>query len=675
MLKRSFLLLVVWGISISNTYSQNSTIDSLKNVYITSKNDVDKANALVRITFFYLYVNIDSSEHYANLCKKLSESINYHEGIANTEINIGNIYNLRGNYNIAMQHFLKAISIGEEHNIEQTMVWGYANIGIIYLYQRKYDLAIEYTKKSLEHAIKIGDVESIGNSYNNLGEILNYQKKYDEAIIWYKKSLQHNIANGNSLSFKAMNLLNIGDVYLKTQVLDSASYYFTNAQSIAQQIGDSRSLAICQYGIAKIDSTNGNYSEAIRKATEGLENAQKIGSIEEIRNISRLLYGLSKKLNKPVDALKYFEIYSNANNTIFNLEKSKEIVELQAEYDINQKNKEIELQNEKLKKQKIFLTSSILVISLLILLAFQLFFYQRRVKRANQLLTKQKDEILLKNALITSQKDEIEAQRDEIVLQKSVIELKNKNLTDSISYAQRIQGALLGRFSNKTNEIKEHFIFYKPKDIVSGDFYYIRETDDYLVFAAADCTGHGVPGAFMSMLGITLLDEIFAHTKPSTAAEVLEELRIKVKAALNQTIIHSQTRDGMDIALCLISKKTKQLQYAGAYQPLLHIRNGEMAEYKGTRCPVEIHIKEFPFENYLVNTQPNDVFMIFSDGFADQIGGLSKQKLKLNEFKKILVEFHSKPFAEIPSNLEKRISEWRSNNDQTDDILVMGFKL
>jgi len=657
-----------------NVNAESRTIDSLKNVYFNSKTDVDKAKSLVRLTYFYLYVNIDSSFYYAEISKEISERCNYFEGVANTEINIGNIYNLKGNYAQAMQHFLKAIEIGEKYNLKQSLDWGCLSIGAIYLYQRKYSLALEYTQKSLKYATEINNNESIGNCYNNIGEIYNYQKKYKEALDWYKKAYSHNLKNSGSLDFLAMNLLNIGDVYLKTHVYDSAKVYFDQALKIAIKINDTRSHSICLYGEAVIDSTNGRYHEGFDKALVSLKMAKKIGSIEEIRNSSRLLYGLSKGLNDPTKALEFFEIYTNANNTIFNLEKSKEIVELQAEYDINQKNKEIELQNEKLKKQKVFLFSSILVISLLLILAALLIIYQRKISRSNRLLTIQKDEILQKNVLITSQKDEIEAQRDEIVRQKNVIEHKNKNLTDSISYAQRIQGALLGRSLNQIERIKEHFIYYKPKDIVSGDFYYIKDTADYTVIAAADCTGHGVPGAFMSMLGMTLLNEIFSHSHPNSASEILEELRGKLKLALNQTIFLSDTRDGMDIALCLVSKKENIIHYSGAYQPLLQIRNKEIIEHKGTRCPVGIHIKEFPFENHIIDTKPNDVFFIFSDGYADQVGGRN-QKFKLNEFKKLLLELHKTTFDNIPVQLDQQIKSWQMGNDQTDDMLVIGFKM
>ena len=678
MIRYKFLgLYILIGIMVflnHNVLGESKEIDSLKSIYVNSKNDLDKANALVRLSYFYLYVNTDSSLYYCELTKQLSEKINYQEGIANSEINTGNIYNLKGSYAIAMQHFLKAIEIGEKNNLKQTLVWGYANIGLIYLYQRKFKQAEEFTNKSLDKALELQDHESIANSYNNLGEIYNYQKIYNDALKYYIKSYKYNLEHNGSFSFKAMNLLNIGDVYLKTQQYDSSKVYFQKAKEIATTIEDTRSISICLYGLAVIDTTNHCIQDGYDKALLSLKLAQKINSIEEIRNSSKLLYELAKRRHDPVSALNFFEIASNANNTIYNLEKAKEIVELQAEFDINQKNKEIELQNEKLKKQKVFLFSSILVMVLLILLVFLLYFYQRKTKRINMLLTKQNDEILHKNKVITAQMDEIEAQRDEIIKQKTIIEFKNKNLTDSINYAQKIQGVLLSKSMIIPKPINDIFFYYQPKDIVSGDFYYLKELDDFIVLAVADCTGHGVPGAFMSMLGMTLLNEIFLHSKPSNAAVVLEELRQKVKIALNQTVFKTETKDGMDIALCMIDKNSDQIQYAGAYHPLILIRNGELIEHKATRNPVGVHIKEFPFENNIIKYQSNDIFYAFSDGFSDQVGGLSKQKFRLAEFKNLLVQIHQLPMSEQQNQLQNRLVAWKMDIDQTDDILVVGFK-
>jgi len=376
-------------------------------------------------------------------------------------------------------------------------------------------------------------------------------------------------------------------------------------------------------------------------------------NLNVIKNYQNISIAYEKWGKKDV-ALYYHKKYSTLKDSIFNEEKHFQIAELQTLYETEKKEQQIAINNIQIEKyqsvsllQRYLIAAFVLAFILASGIALLALKWYKIKKSDNKLLSEQ----------------------------KQIIEFKNTQITDSINYARRIQSALLGRSMENIGHIKEYFIFYRPKDIVSGDFYYIKDTDEYTVIAASDCTGHGVPGAFMSMLGMTLLNEIFSHSHPNTASEILERLREKVKQALNQTIFHSDTRDGMDIALCLVAKNGNQIQYAGAYQPLIQIRNSEIIEYKGTRCPVGVHIKEFPFENHIIETQPNDIFFLFSDGYADQVGGIGKQKFKVSEFKKLLIEFHQKPFDEIPSHLEKRITSWRMGNDQTDDMLVIGFKM
>ena len=305
------------------------------------------------------------------------------------------------------------------------------------------------------------------------------------------------------------------------------------------------------------------------------------------------------------------------------------------------------MQNIKLDKNKSIQRLLILAFVLASTLAFFSFRWYRIKKRDNQLLSEQ----------------------------KRLIEQKNTQITDSINYAKRIQGVLLGKSSALPKSVKDLFILYQPKDIVSGDFYFIKEYQSYTVVAAADCTGHGVPGAFMSMLGVTLLNEVFTYSNPKTAADVLEELRIKVKEALNQTEYKTEAKDGMDIALCIIDKTNNKLQFSGAYNSLYMIRDGEMTEFKAIRNPVGVHMKELPFQNEVIEFKPNDQFYIFSDGYADQVGGFSQQKFKIVEFRKLINSICYLPMNEQASKLESTIQIWKGNADQTDDMLVVGFKL
>jgi len=272
--------------------------------------------------------------------------------------------------------------------------------------------------------------------------------------------------------------------------------------------------------------------------------------------------------------------------------------------------------------------------------------------------------------------EEIESQRDEILVQRDEILRHKDEITDSINYASRIQKAVLPLRDHFDKVFSDHFILYKPRDIVSGDFYWIAEDEDKLYFTAADCTGHGVPGAFMSMLGVASLNEIFGNENNHlTASRILNLLREKIKFSLHQTGKEGENKDGMDMALCIFHKKKKRIEYAGAYNPLYLIRNGELIEYKADRMPIGIyHIEKESFTNHDIEVKEGDVIYIFSDGYVDQFGGPGQTKFKTANFKKLLLEINEKPMKEQQQILDERFARWKGDLDQIDDVIVIGIR-
>jgi serine phosphatase RsbU (regulator of sigma subunit) len=270
---------------------------------------------------------------------------------------------------------------------------------------------------------------------------------------------------------------------------------------------------------------------------------------------------------------------------------------------------------------------------------------------------------------VVRQKEEIEKQRDEIAE-------KNQSITDSIEYASRIQKAVLPSNEFAKEILPEHFILFRPRDIVSGDFYWMTRKDNLLVVIAADCTGHGVPGAFMSMLGVSFLNEIVNRHEITTAGAILTQLRADVKKTLGQEGKEGEAKDGMDIALCIVDLDHMKLQYAGAYNPFYLFRNNELLEIKADRMPIGIYVKEKEsFTNNEIDLHKNDVFYIFSDGFQDQFGGEDGQKYKTKNFKQLLLEIHNKPMAEQREILNTTIDQWRGKWEQVDDIIIMGVRI
>jgi serine phosphatase RsbU (regulator of sigma subunit) len=246
----------------------------------------------------------------------------------------------------------------------------------------------------------------------------------------------------------------------------------------------------------------------------------------------------------------------------------------------------------------------------------------------------------------------------------------------SLQYAGMIQNALMPDKAILSGLFKDYFVLFLPKDIVSGDFYYSYANTDYICIAAGDCTGHGVPGALMSILGISFLNEILQCRSNIKANRVLNLMREKVMIALHQTGTCSETKDSIDIALCLLEIKTGVMQFSGAGRPLIMIRDKELFEYKPDKMTIGIDMfNEKAFKNNLISTKPGDSFYLFSDGYSDQFGEKTKKKFKHIHFKEILESFAGMPMIKQKEELENSFNDWKGNCQQIDDILVFGFKI
>jgi len=261
--------------------------------------------------------------------------------------------------------------------------------------------------------------------------------------------------------------------------------------------------------------------------------------------------------------------------------------------------------------------------------------------------------------------------------QKEEIEEQKKHIMDSIYYARRIQNAILPSFSLIDNYLKEYFILYLPKDIVSGDFYWMHGADDIFMIAAVDCTGHGVPGAFMSIVGFNQLNYAVNVKNARSAGSIMDELNAGVITTLNENNSDSSIKDGMDMALCIFDLKEKHVEFAGANNPLLIISNGEVTNYKGDRFPIGAYegTNQQPFRNNEIDVKDGDCLYLFSDGYADQFGGPDNKKFMFRRFQELLLEVHKHPMAEQKEILFQRLNDWRGCNEQVDDILVIGVRV
>ncbi|HAM99481.1 MAG TPA: hypothetical protein DCQ26_12810 [Marinilabiliales bacterium] len=353
---------------------------------------------------------------------------------------------------------------------------------------------------------------------------------------------------------------------------------------------------------------------------------------------------------------------SEANQVAWNMIEQQKI-------EIEQRNKELELAFKKssiqhIKLQKIF---------------YQNEMQRKELEQALIEIQKKNEELATQNEEISTQRDQIELQNEEIQSQRDFAILQQEEIRDNLLYASRIQQALLPPKYLMEQLLPEHFVLNRPKDIVSGDFYWISQNRFKTIVAVADCTGHGISGAMMSMLGTAFLNEIINRNDITNSAQILDQLRERIIISLHQENENNSlefSRDGMDISLCIIDIVDNTLEFSGANNPLYLVRDQELMELKADKIPIGIH--EFcnePYATQKLELKGKDEIYLFSDGFADQFGGSKGKKMKYTRFKQIILESASVPFHQKEWALDTAFNEWKGNQEQIDDVLVLGFKI
>lgn len=552
---------------------------------------------------------------------------------------------------------------------------------------------------------------------NNLTQQANYLNKiayiywenelYNQAIDYFTESLNLNGQIKNQNAIKSL-YYNIGLIYSDQENYHLALENFDKGLLIAKQLNQKEGIytgLINKAGALKnIQQSN----KAVPALLEALDYAKELNNLKLIRTTYGMLSENYELLNDSENTMKYFELFASVDKHIKTeqikeieqrtkeIAQTAEIDKIKSQKELNAKRKELDKTRKSLKETEEITKQQQLQLDLkelairekevqlkneklirygisaffvaMLLFAILIFRQFKLNKKKNQQLAEQ-------NIKISQQKEELEAQRDLAHKQKTAI-------TDSIRYAQRIQSALLPPESYIKRNLPDHFILYKPRDIVSGDFYWMMNKDDKIIIAAADCTGHGVPGAFMSMLGIAFLNEILTkiienkHVYSLQANEILNQLRTYIIDSLHQTGDANESKDGIDMAICIIDPENHKLQYAGAHNPLYLVQKGELKITKGDRMPVGIHKNaHVSFTNHEIDINEDDLIYLFSDGYYDQIGGPDKRKFMSRNFQNLILDIYKKPLLMQKEILDSTFEKWKGEGMQLDDILVIGVKL
>lgn len=695
-----------------NYYNKSVDIDQ----ELGDKKGVSKSLNNIGNVHYYLG-NYSNAIEFFEKSLSISLEIDDKSGISGCYLNIGSIYDEQGNYQAALENYFKTLKIDEELGNKHGMIQVYNSIGLVFKSMKEYNRGLEYFNKSLEIGEAISDLRGSSYALNNIGlcyvemasEVVNRNTKNDlflKALNFFTKSMEINLQMDNKRGVSA-SYNNMGMVYQHLGDYKKAIESYQHALDINAEIGAVSGIGTASINIATLyttlaDSTAKSKSEKqsyYNKAYDYSMRAYKFSvegnTLPLMSSASKNLMTLNKKQGKFQNALKFAEIYISTRDSMFREEKTKAITEMQTKYETEKKQQEIEKQQLVIEKQEVenrrqrnirnfFIAGSLL----LALLAFAIFRGYQQKKRSNAIITE-------KNVLLEQANEEIAAQRDLVTEQKEHIETIHEELTSSIRYAKRIQGAVLPAPNQMEELLRDHFILFKPKDIVSGDFYWATKVRQWLIFCVADCTGHGVPGAFMSMLGVSFLNDIVHKENVTSASEVLNHLRTSIIGALKQLGDGSEQKDGMDMGLCVIDIETRKMQFAGGYNPCWIVPNPEIADpriiepkgeedsaepsnviqLKPDKMPIAIHKHMEPFTNHLVQLYPGDQVYLMSDGFQDQFGGPQGKKFMVKNLRELLVANASLPMHQQCEALERTLEDWKNGAEQVDDVTILGFRL
>lgn len=620
-----------------------------------TQDDTIKVNVLLNASLGYESINRLKAFDYTKKALKISEELKDQNKIGSSLNHLGDLYWYSGDYTSASTCYFKALKIFEGQNDMSAISDCYRNIGWIYQGQDNYDLTIQYYKKALDINLKYGYKRKLISNYDDLGIVEKLKGNYKEAIVFCKKaiSLSKELKINRGI---AAGYGNLGSTYQLMGEYALAIESFQTSSKIHLEINDVYNMVEDYNGLADCYIKLNQPSKAIEYSMKALELSKQQGyKISIFATYQKLAIGYA--LNKDyANAYNYLRIYNAQKDSTYNEQNSRQINEMSAKYEsdkkelmINSLEKEKNLSDEKAAQDRKFKLFMILFSLIVAGLSVVLFRGNLQKKKAN-------------NSLSLAYKE---------------IEVQNKDITDSINYAKQIQRARLSNPEIILKHLPDAFGLYKPKDVVSGDFYWFAEHENgKLLLAAADCTGHGIPGAFMSLIGIDELNHATLEKRLSHTSTILSSVNRGVKKALRQNEKDSASRDGMDIALCIFDLKNKTLEYSGANRPLYYIRDNKLHEIAPTKAAIGgTTSNDQEFKSHLIDLKKDDMIYVFTDGYADQFGGPDGKKFMTKQFKELLLSIHSKPAAEQESLLEKALNNWKKDISQVDDILVMGIRI
>ena len=660
-MKNSIALLLV--LITFSSYSQDKELDSLYANLEKFGEDTNRVNTYNDLSFKLNNSKIGMSLFFAKKAKELSSDLNFNPGLISALSNIGIAYYIKGEFATSLKYQTKAVKLLEKTTNLSKLSAVYNNIALIYLDLENYGLAESYFRKSMKLDKKLRNEAGLGDSYNNIGTIYKEKKEYPKALEYFNKSLKYREAVHDSVGLPT-TLTNVGSVNIKLGNLTLANEQLTTALYLYEKYKDEFGICLTYLCLGDLKTAEEKYDQAIDYYTNSLTISKKNNILMYLSYCYNSLADVYELTHDYKKALFFQKKFMVVKDRIYNLENSAALAEIQTKYETEKQKKQIILSKADLVKQNtltnIFIFGFVIMIFLVI---FILRSYKSKAK---------------KNKIILEQKEAVE-EKNKIIEEKSqLVETQHKDITDSIKYAERIQGAILPPRNLWNSILPNSFVFHKPKDILSGDFYWIAETDDHKFVAAADCTGHGVPGALISIVNYNLLNKAVLEKNMTNPGDILDAVNIWLTESLHQTFENSTVKDGMDISLIAINKKTNEIEFSGANNPLyVYKKDEQVIEYKGDKFPVGSFLgeKSKNFTTTSIHVDKGDTLYLFSDGYADQFGGAKGKKFKLKNQREQLKIARNMPIVDQRKFLYNRFKEWKGELEQVDDVLIIGIEV
>ena len=628
--------------------------------------DTVRLSAYYDLAWVFVYDDPDSTYAIAEKQLNLALKSKNKKWEAKAYNAMGAALQIKSAYSKAIEYYQKGVKIYEQLGDKKNLAGTLGNIGSLYINLNRFDKALDYQMQCLKVVQQLGKLEAVASALNNISVIYTNIKDYDKALLYGEQALETYTHLGDHHGM-ASACSNLGSVYIDLDKPEKAIEYLNKALKIANQNGITAMSPLCKIDLAKAYAKQKDFLKVIVLATQGEKESREQGDLESNIIAVKLLSEAYKEKGNDKEALKYVTLYIDLHDSLKKITNATDIARLEAQFEYTKKSEADSLKNaeaQRLKDIEIFAKSTQIENDRLQKIALYGGIFLMLISGG-----------IMYNRfrLIRKQKNIIEAKNKETEEQKVIIEEKQKEILASISYAKRLQEAILPPMHSIKEFLPQSFILYKPKDIVAGDFYWLEHTNGKVLIAAADCTGHGVPGAMVSVVCSNALNRTVKEFSITEPGKVLDKTRQLVVETFERS--EMEVKDGMDISLCLFDENKKELQWAGANNPLWIIRNGEIMEYKPNKQAIGKVDNPTLYTTHTISLQKNDCVYIFTDGYADQFGGPNGKKFKYHQLVELMRSISVLSIEEQQMKLNSEFQNWKGSLEQVDDICIIGIRV